>query len=84
MILFHSDFKKAYRKRAQKIRELFDARLALFEKDPYNPSLNNHVLHGRWLGYRSINVTGDFRAVFKQQGDTFMFVDIDTHSNLYR
>jgi len=45
--------------------------------------LDNHSLQGTWLGHRSINVTGDFRAIFKETQDAAIFVDIDTHHNLY-
>jgi addiction module RelE/StbE family toxin len=83
MILFHRTFKKAYFKRDVRIRKKFDERVYLFVQDPIHPTLKNHPLHGKWLGYRSINVTGDFRAVFKQEGELTTFVDIDTHANLY-
>ena len=66
------------------VRNHFDERVLIFEKDPFHPLLDNHALHGEWRGYRSINVTGDFRAVFEQSGNIFTFVDIDTHHNLYR
>lgn len=83
MILFHPTFKKAYRKRTKMVRDCFDERMHIFEKEPFHPLLDNHALHGKWLGYRSINITGDFRAIFKQGGDTVTFADIDTHHNLY-
>lgn len=83
MILFHPAFKKAYRKRTKTVREHFDERLTIFEKEPAHPLLDNHILHGKWEGYRSINVTGDFRAIFKQEGKVTTFVDINTHHNLY-
>lgn len=83
MIFFSRIFKKAYKKRDQMIRTHCDERIRLFEQEPFHPLLDNHALHGKWQGYRSINVTGDFRAVFKQENETITFVDIDTHHNLY-
>ena len=36
------------------------------------------------LGYWSINITGDVRAIYRQHGDTIIiFVLIGTHSQLY-
>ena len=82
-IVFHKDFKKKYYKLSPKIVENLDDRLRLFSKDEFNPLLNNHALKGKWLGYRSINVTGDIRAIFKREADSAFFVAIDSHSNLY-
>ena len=76
-------FNKDYRSLSQKIQEKFKERVVLFEKDQFNPILNNHLLKGKFLGYRSMNVTGDIRAIFKITGDEVIFVAIDSHSNLY-
>lgn len=83
IIVFHKDFKKKYRKLPPKIVEKLDDRLRLFRKDEFDPLLNNHALKGKWLGYRSINITGDIRAIFKIDTKSALFVAIDNHSNLY-
>ena len=83
IVLLHQSFKKAYKKKPMSVRKRFDERLILFIKNPFDQILDNHPLSGEWAGYRSINVTGDYRAVFKQQADATIFVDIDTHHNLY-
>lgn len=83
-IEYHRDFKKDYQKLSRKIKERFEKRIFLFEKDTFNPVLNNHALNGKYLGCRSINVTGDLRAVLKKEGDKIIFIAIDSHSNLYR
>ena len=80
---FHKRFKKQYLKLLPKIRSKFDERLKVFIEDPLALELNNHALHGEYLGYRSINITGDFRAVYEIQGEAVKFLFIDTHSNLY-
>jgi addiction module RelE/StbE family toxin len=54
-------------------------------KDPFAKSLNNHALVGKYKGYRSINVTGDFRSIYwLQKSDVGIFVAIGMHSQLYR
>lgn len=59
-------------------------RIIIFSADPFHPTLNNHALTGEWTGYRSINITGDYRAVYRLvEEDLAYFVDLDTHSNLY-
>jgi len=84
MILsYHKDFKKNYLKLSKRIQEKFDQRILLFQEEEFNPILNNHSLTGKYLGYRSINITGDLRALYQKKGDIVVFVSIDSHSNLY-
>ncbi|OGZ42065.1 MAG: hypothetical protein A3C80_03660 [Candidatus Ryanbacteria bacterium RIFCSPHIGHO2_02_FULL_45_43] len=83
-IIFHASFKKKYKKLPSAIRKKYDEKLHVFIKNPLDPVLNNHALHGKWKEYRSINVTGDFRAVFEILENIVYFVDINTHSNLYK
>ena len=82
-IYLHKKFLKDYNKLTQSQKEKFKERRNLFLKDEFDPVLNNHALKGKWLGYRSINVTGDIRAIFKRESESVLFVAIDTHSNLY-
>ena len=82
-IIYHSDFKKQYRKLSTKIRLRFTERLEIFRDDQFSPELNNHGLHGKYVGCRSINVTGDLRAIYEVREDGVRFLEIDTHSNLY-
>lgn len=48
------------------IKEAFLETLELFLVDPYHSSLRNHVLKEDFTGYRSVNITSDYRAVFKE------------------
>ena len=83
-IRFHKDFKKQYKKLHKNWQKKFDERLEIFIDDHFNPILNNHLLHGKYKEYRSINITGNLRAVYKfMNEDECIFVAIDTHSNLY-
>lgn len=85
IIDFHKTFKKRYKKIPLFIRNSFDNRLHLFEEDPFHSLLNNHPLSGDRKGQWSINVTGDWRAIYIiPKTNTFVFIDINTHSNLYK
>ncbi len=56
----------------------------MFVDNPYHPLLSNHALSGEWIGCRSMNITGDIRAVFEEIGSHyFEFVAIGSHSELY-
>jgi addiction module RelE/StbE family toxin len=80
---YHKDFEKRYAKLPVKFQDKFDERLKIFINDSFAPELNNHGLHGKYIGCRSINVTGDLRAVYEVRENGVRFLDIDTHSNLY-
>lgn len=83
-IEFHRSFKKHYKVIPENIRRQFNARLILFEKERFNSILNNHPLGGDRKGQWSINITGDWRAIYIYKNNiTVIFIDIDTHSNLY-
>lgn len=83
-ILLHKNFEKQYKKLRLREKKKFKERRDIFLKDPYNTILNNHPLHGKYKGYRSIDVTGDLRAVYELvREDLAYFVAIDTHGNLY-
>jgi len=82
---FHRHFDKQFAKLSIKQKEQFQARLKLFAADRYNPKLNNHALQGKYSGYRSINVSGDLRAVFfEHTSDHIEFDYIGTHNKLYK
>lgn len=83
-IKLHKNFEKHYKKLRVNEKQKFKERRDLFLQDEFNPILNNHSLKGKYLGHRSINVTGDLRAIYKRDKDLIIFVSIDTHSNLYR
>lgn len=82
-IYFHKNFLKDYKKLNNPQQNKFKERKNLFLRDEYNPILNNHSLTGKYKGYRSLNVTGDLRAIFKQSKDMVIFIAINSHSNLY-
>jgi addiction module RelE/StbE family toxin len=84
IIAFHKRFKKGYAKLRKNEQRQCDERLLLFAQEPYAPPLHNHELQGELAGTHSINITGDYRAHYiKIDTETVLFVDIDTHSNLY-
>lgn len=77
-------FKKKFKKLPAKIKQQFEQKIIIFPVDEYQSVLNNHRLSGEYGDYQSINVTGDYRAIYKKlDQDTVLFVDIGTHSQLY-
>lgn len=71
-----------------RIRKSFRERLELFRQNPLNHQLHNHPLKREFEGYRSINITADWRALYKErkEGEETIayFVLLGTHNELYR
>lgn len=80
---FSNRYNKEYRKLPTQIKERADDKIRLFVIDPFHSQLNNHPLDGEYKGHRSINITGDYRALFQTKGNICIFVRIGTHSELY-
>lgn len=84
-VIFHRNFEKQYRKLRVSERKRVKERLGLFLDDEFNPVLNNHPLRGKYKGYRSINIAGDLRIIYKfQNQDLRVFVSLGTHNLLYK
>ncbi len=88
-IKYSTTFKKQYKKAPEKIQEKVKGRISIFVQDPTNQQLNNHGLTGKFQGLRSINITGDWRAVYSirlnphSQKEYYSEL-VGTHSQLYK
>lgn len=77
-------FKKMFKKLPVRLQDHFEERLIFFVENPYHPLLHNHSLHSPWIGCRSINITGDLRAVYEEISEDYVeFIAIGSHSELY-
>ena len=65
------------------MQERFYERLELFVQEKFCKVLNNHSVDRAYPNCRSINVSGDYRAVFEDHGEFIIFINIGTHSDLY-
>lgn len=88
-INFSKNFDKELKKTPLKIKIAFRRRLNLFIQDQFHPTLNNHSLRGKLVGYRSINITGDWRAIFSVRVSNkgkqiVIFEMLGSHSHLYK
>jgi mRNA-degrading endonuclease YafQ of YafQ-DinJ toxin-antitoxin module len=68
-------------------RKSFEDKIAIFEKNPFDPSLNNHALKDPYEGLRSIDITNDYRAVYEEVpsgNETVAYFSLlGTHKELY-
>ena len=88
MIIKYTDnFLKQLKKSDVRMRKAFKGRLLLFIENPNDLELNNHPLQKEYVGFRSIDITADHRAVYKeviQEDDTYIyFTSFGTHHQLY-
>ena len=83
-IKYKKHFNKKFKKLSPKIKNQFYDRLRIFKFNKFNPILNNHSVDKEYPGCRSINVTGDCRAIFEDFGNKIVFLYIGIHSELYK
>ncbi|MBI5470615.1 type II toxin-antitoxin system mRNA interferase toxin, RelE/StbE family [Candidatus Kaiserbacteria bacterium] len=78
--LYKRQFKRLPRDLQMKVME----RLVLFVRDEMHPLLDNHALGHQWAGCRRINITGDYRTIFKKESETLVRLEaVGTHHQLY-
>lgn len=84
-VVFHKRFDKMASKLPVKVKMKMVERIMLFSKDPLAYMLRNHALNTPYKGSYSIDITGDYRAIYYLVDDqTAMFTHIGTHSQLYK
>jgi len=84
-IVLQKRFSKQYKKLPTAIQLKFLERVAMLVTSPFDPRLNIHRLHGELLAFQSMNITGDYRALFvaDEELSTITFFKIGTHIELY-
>lgn len=69
------------------IKIAFKETLEMFLDNPNHPSLRKHMLRDKYAGYRSIDITDDWRALFKIRKSKLKtiitFHILGTHAQLY-
>lgn len=87
-VRFDPDFVEMLKQVNVRIRKEFIKRIKIFGIDPDNPQLNNHPLREEWKGYRSIDITSDWRAIYSEkiEGEEIIayFEALGTHEQLYK
>jgi addiction module RelE/StbE family toxin len=80
---YSKQFLRQYTKLPPKIRQKADDRLRLWQADRFDPLLRDHQLKGELQHYRSIDITGDYRALYSVNDHVALFETIGTHAQLY-
>jgi addiction module RelE/StbE family toxin len=86
-IQYKKKFVKNFDKLSSKLQSKTIANIKIFQKNPFDRVLDNHALTWEYAGCRSINITGDYRAIFKDLSswkyEFVEFINVWTHSQLY-
>ena len=84
-VFLHKQFLKKYQKLPKALQNTFTERTHLLLNDPTSPLLRIHALKGSLEPHKSMNVSGDYRALFivDEVKQTITFLKIGTHSELY-
>lgn len=87
-IQYDPDFIEELKKLNIRIRKSFKKRIKIFEKNSFDPQLNNHFLRHPYKGLRSIEITNDYRAIYEEikieDNLVAYFLFIGTHGQLYK
>jgi len=85
---YSQTFIKQLNKAPLEIKKSFRKRLALFIEDQHSQLLRNHLLSGRLKHFRSININGDWRALYckvsSSEETLIIFEMMGIHSQLYQ
>ena len=73
-ISYSKHFVKQAKRLSPPLRKQLLERIEVFSDDPLHPALRNHALKGKYKHYRSIDITGDLRALYLQKEHEAIFV----------
>jgi mRNA-degrading endonuclease YafQ of YafQ-DinJ toxin-antitoxin module len=77
-VQFSKQFDKQLRGSIPEVQKAFGDSLQLLLTNKYHFSLNNHLLAGRFIGYRSINVIDAWRAIYREMyGESGIIVSFE-------
>lgn len=52
----------------------------IFRKNPFDPKLKTHKLHGKYKNYWSFSISGSYRIMFNfESEDKIVFIDVGDH-----
>lgn len=73
-------FEKDYRKLPAAIKDLAEKKEEIFRRNPFDPGLDTHKLHGKDKEAWSFSITRNYRIKFTFLDDNkVFFIEIDTH-----
>jgi mRNA-degrading endonuclease YafQ of YafQ-DinJ toxin-antitoxin module len=81
-IVFYPLFQRSYKRLDRQMQLLADEKIAIFDRDFFDPRLHTHQLHGQLKNIWSFSTDARHRVLFVFLDDarqSVAFVDIGTH-----
>lgn len=79
-IIYASKFEREYKKLQKKIKFLAEEKEAIFRKNPFEPILDTHKLHGRLKEFWSFSIGFKYRIIFEfTDKDIIHFHSVGNH-----
>lgn len=83
-IIYSPKFEKEYKKLPRKIKLIAEQKEILFCKNPFNPLLNTHKLHGRLYEFWSFNITDRYRIIFEFGENNIVYFHLVGTHEIYK
>lgn len=75
-----SRFKRSFKKLPPRIQNDFDSKIRRFFRNPFDPSLRTHKLHGNLGSYYAFYLRDGYRVLFDFEDDNnILLVNIGSH-----
>ncbi len=78
-IYYSVQFRNAYKKLPVGIKNKAEEKEGLFRKDPFDPRLETHKLHGRLKKQWSFSIDRKYRILFEFDKPVVIFLDVGDH-----
>ncbi len=84
-VITHKKFRKSLEKLTPNQKARVSEALKLFRKNPYDPQLENHPLHGKQRCRRAVSAGGDLRIIFLERNnyEVVQLITVGTHNQVY-
>jgi len=82
-IEFSPIFIQKLEKAPAEVKIAFRQALEVFFEEPNHIALRNHMLTEKYAGIHSIDVTDDWRALYREEPERIIFVELGIHKDLY-
>ena len=78
-------FKKALRKLNKEKSGAVANALRIFDKNPFDPRLQNHKLKGERKGSRAFSTGFDLRVIYQEEGNhaVILLIKVGSHEEVY-
>lgn len=83
-IIYTSKFLREYKKISEKIKISAEEKEKIFRKNPFDPILNTHKLHGRLKEFWSFSVGYKYRIIFEFRENDLIYFHLVGNHDIYQ